>query len=97
MRSLTTRLGLFALFGLALLTASINVEATQRGYRLGKEYHKAADLRRLIIFRRACCRQMLRTHSLAQVLKHLNLGDKEPYPMIAAPELAPAVALGAPR
>lgn len=96
MRRLAGWFGLLALSGLALLTVSINVKATQRCYNLGRALSVQEDLERIIRFRRERCRNLMNTRALALARVEMGLTDKQLYhPTIALP-LPQPVALGAP-
>jgi len=79
MRKLAGWVGLLSLSGLALLTTSINVRATQRSYALGRALLEQQDLTDLIRFRRSCCRDLCSTRNLAAALEHLELSSEELY------------------
>ena len=87
MRRLAGWIGLLSLSGLALLTASINIRATQRNYDLGRALREQDDLTDLISFRRACGRDLINTRKLDLARQRLHLDDErlytEPFPLPA--------------
>ncbi|MFH0945210.1 MAG: hypothetical protein V2A76_08440 [Planctomycetota bacterium] len=96
MRRLAGWFGLLALSGLALLTVSVNVKATQRCYNLGRALSAQEDLERIIRFRKERCRNLMNTRALAVVRAEMGLTDELLYPAaIGLPRPQP-LALGAP-
>lgn len=95
MRDLAILTGLVGLFGLALLTASWNVRATQHGYRVAERVREAEHLRLIIAHRRDQCRDRLRTESLADAVDALGITESDLFPVLPASVARSALALGA--
>ena len=85
MQDLPTRMGMLGLFGLALVTASTNVESTQRSYRLAEMARQERELRLMITHHDDSRRRLLTTDVLAQHVERVGWADQDLYPSVSDP------------
>ena len=91
MRDFSTRMGMLGLFGLALVTASTNVESTQRSYRLAEMAREKRELKLMITHHDDRRRRLLTTEALAMHVERSGWTDRDLYPSVSRPGRRPAM------